>query len=150
MKSQTVEFIDDLVMTWNNALHLLIQNQIQDAYSLILSTNDDLYLLRLMAKTGVCYQLLNPETRIELKTRITKIQNAKFFNELVDQFLPKTATPNNLGQNYDSTLILEETQDYSRHNNPSLSQTENGSSIGDVIRAQQLMKNLQNRIAYAQ
>ena len=52
------EIIDEIAYNWNRALVLLTKGLINEAYELILNIDDDLYLIRLMCKTGVCYSEL--------------------------------------------------------------------------------------------
>lgn len=78
--------MDELVVAWSRALNLLAQEKINEAYNLILSKEDDLYLIRLMTKTGVCYDRLQPEVSKELKRRAQSIGNNDYIQNLVSEF----------------------------------------------------------------
>lgn len=78
---------DELVMSWNQALLLLEQNLVNEAYKLILSKEDDLYLIRLMNKTGPCYQQLEPRVAAGLRARAKTIGKTNFVSNLLSQFL---------------------------------------------------------------
>jgi len=80
--------MDEIVSIWNKALYLLLQDQINEAYCIILDTQDDLYLLRLMAKTGVCYHKLDHPVQRDLKERVRLMKDAEFVAELIQEFLP--------------------------------------------------------------
>lgn len=78
--------IDRLSIAWNQALYLLDQDKINEAYRLILLTHDDFYLLRLMAKTGVCYERLDFSVKNGLFERVCELKKSEFINDLVDEF----------------------------------------------------------------
>lgn len=78
--------MDQLSIAWNQALFLMDNDKVNEAYRLILMTNDDFYLLRLMAKTGVCYKNLEQKVKKELITRVKELKKSEFINDLVDEF----------------------------------------------------------------
>lgn len=75
--------------SWLKCLNYLSHNQVDEAYREILNSSDDLYLLRLMIKTGPgCYSKLKPLTSSILFKRIVKISKANFLDDIVmDYFL---------------------------------------------------------------
>ena len=85
---------DDLVMSWNQALLLLEEGLINEAYKLILSKEDDLYLIRLMTKTRPCYEQLEPQVSLKLRARVKCIERNDFVRNLLTQFLENS--PDNL------------------------------------------------------
>lgn len=78
--------LDQLSIAWNQALYLLDLDRVNEAYRLILLTNDDFYLLRLMAKTGVCFNKLEYSVKESLKSRVNELKKSEFINDLVDEF----------------------------------------------------------------
>jgi hypothetical protein len=79
--------LDELVIAWNQALLLLRHDLIEEAYKLILSQDDDLYLIRLMTRTGPCYDLLEPSTANDLRRRVIKIGKTDVIKNIVNEFL---------------------------------------------------------------
>ena len=73
-------------MTWNNCLKLVTNNRINEAYKSILETQDDLYLIRLMGKTGVCYEELDYSTATQLKNRVDEISKTTYIDNLIEEF----------------------------------------------------------------
>ena len=78
--------LDDLVMTWNHVLLLLDNDMVNEAYRVILSKDDDLYLIRLMSRTGVCYDRLEADVAKEVKRRAKQIGSADYIGKIVNQF----------------------------------------------------------------
>lgn len=78
--------MDELVVAWSRALNLLSQEKLNEAYKLIMSKEDDLYLIRLMTKTGVCYDRLQPAVAKELKKRAQSIGSNDYIQNLVSEF----------------------------------------------------------------
>lgn len=78
--------MDHLSIAWNQALYLLDKDKLNEAYRLILMADDDFYLLRLMAKTGVCYKNLQGNVRRMLVNRVQELKKSEFINDLVDEF----------------------------------------------------------------
>lgn len=77
---------DEFVMAWAKALELLRQNRIDEAYRLLLDKDDDIYLLRLMNKTGVCYDKLSTETARRLKDKAARIGNSATLQNMALRF----------------------------------------------------------------
>lgn len=78
---------DDVTRVWIKALRLISEGFYDDAYKAILDTGDDLYLLRLMAKTGSVIDKLREEIAKRLLMRISKITQAHFIEMLALGFI---------------------------------------------------------------
>ena len=58
------------------------EGNFEEAYKRVLNTGDDIYLLRLMHKTGVCLKQLNNETSKVVLHRLGMILNSNFLENL--------------------------------------------------------------------
>ena len=67
---------------WESVLERLGQGDVQGAFEATLNSGDDLYLLRLMAKTGACLNELDRKIAVKLMCRITKILSCKFLEKI--------------------------------------------------------------------
>lgn len=108
--------LDSLVLGWNEALLALSANKLEEAYSKVLALGDDLYLLRLMAKTGACYQSLRPQTALEVEKRAKAMQDNACVEEIVQGFI--RGNPNIQERSMASPQELdplEQTQQYGRN-----------------------------------
>jgi hypothetical protein len=74
--------IDPLTKIWISALQDLQVNNIDSAYSKIFNSGDDLYLLRLMHKTGPCVDTLSQDTGKSVLERLSLILNSYFLEGL--------------------------------------------------------------------
>ena len=74
--------IDPLSKMWLSVLQLLHKNKFQEAYQLVLNSGDDIYLLRLMHKTGVCTNSLCTSTLVQLVSRVGMILNSNFLESI--------------------------------------------------------------------
>lgn len=83
---ENVLLFDEFVVAWAQALELLRQNRIDEAYRLLLDKDDDIYLLRLMNKTGVCYDKLSTETARRLKEKAARIGNSAALQNIALRF----------------------------------------------------------------
>ena len=90
---------------WTLALECLDSCDYAGAYRRILDSGDDLYLLRLMYKTGPdCYRLLDENTSLRLFSRVVSIAKSQFLNDLVVDFFFE-ACDTNLAAQMDSETI---------------------------------------------
>lgn len=71
---------------WNNALIDLNNNDLDTAYKRIIDSNDDIYLMRLMMKTGSCLKKLRRNTAINLIKKISLITQNNFVNKIWIKF----------------------------------------------------------------
>lgn len=78
---------DDLSISWNQVLKFLDQENLEEAYKLILEMDDDLYLIRLMIKTGACYEKLSSDTGEQLRNKVRLVSRARCLQDLYEQFL---------------------------------------------------------------
>jgi hypothetical protein len=74
--------LDGLTQTWINALKELNQGNIDQAYSLVLESGDDIYLLRLMLKTGTCLGYLSKPNALRIMKKLSMILNSFFMENL--------------------------------------------------------------------
>lgn len=72
---------------WTLALQALAEDDFERAFKLVLNSNDDLYLLRLMYKTGPdYYRLLDENTSLRLFSRVVAIAKSQFLDDLTLDF----------------------------------------------------------------
>jgi hypothetical protein len=74
--------IDSLTLMWLKVLEHLHQDELASAYKLVLESGDDLYLLRLMLKTGVVLEELPKDLGIELMKRLGSVLNSLFLENI--------------------------------------------------------------------
>lgn len=67
---QTTSTRDGVTQVWLNALDLFTQGDLNAAFATLLDAGDDVYLMRLMHKSGVCLDQLSPEIVTELMRRL--------------------------------------------------------------------------------
>lgn len=78
---------EEISQMWFETLKLLENNEIDKAYDLVLSSGDDIYLLRLMMKTGSCIKKLRRKTAVALLKRLTQIGKSNFLQKICFNFL---------------------------------------------------------------
>ena len=105
-------------MMWNDALVMLGNDRVNEAYKLILSQHDDLYLIRLMTRTGVCYDKLEQSVAEELKRRVRQIDKTDFIGDLVHQFI-REDTGSRGGSRYNNRG-QDEMESTRRYDNPQI------------------------------
>ncbi|KRX10493.1 hypothetical protein PPERSA_08795 [Pseudocohnilembus persalinus] len=66
----------------NQVLLALEENQINKAFEISLSQDDDIYLIRLMTLTGPCYNKLTRDTTINLNKRLNGIMMSNFTKQI--------------------------------------------------------------------
>lgn len=84
------EIIDQLTSVWLETLELLKTGNIKAAYRKILETGDDIYLLRLIHKTGVCLKDLDVTTGLTVIRRLGQIMHSNFLESLGLQWIEET------------------------------------------------------------
>lgn len=84
------EIIDQLTSVWLETLELLKNGNIKAAYRKILETGDDIYLLRLIHKTGVCLKDLDVTTGLTVLRRLGQIMHSNFLESLGLQWIEET------------------------------------------------------------
>lgn len=74
--------LDVLSQAWVEVLQWVSEGNLDEAYRRVLSTGDDIYLLRLMHKTGVCFKQLSPEIFKAVLHRLGMILSSNFLENL--------------------------------------------------------------------
>ena len=69
--------------SWLQCLQLINKNKISEAYDLIISSKDDIYLLRLVCLTGPVLHLLNEDLAKKVLIRINMINRGKQINDIL-------------------------------------------------------------------
>ena len=78
---------NDVCDAWITATSLLDEKKIDEAYSTILDCEDDVYLLRLMIKTGPsCYKCMNRGLSNKLFDRVIKLTKSNFLDNMILNF----------------------------------------------------------------
>ena len=80
---------------WLECLDLINQNKMNEAYDLILSTKDDIYLLRLMCLTGPVLNSLNENLAKNVLVRINMINRGKQINDILIKFVEESINNKN-------------------------------------------------------
>lgn len=91
-RSESVQedMIDQLTSVWLETLELLKTGNLRAAYAKILATGDDIYLLRLIHKTGVCLKELDVTTGMTVVRRLGQIMHSNFLENLGLQWIEET------------------------------------------------------------
>lgn len=69
---------DFLAQKWLESLDMIEKKDINSAYSNLLTTNDDLYLLRLMLKTNTCLRVLHHDVAKDIMSKLSCILSSRF------------------------------------------------------------------------
>jgi len=81
---------------WNKTIDSLENNELDEAYTQVLASGDDIYLIRLMMKTGSCLKKLKRKTAVSLLKRLAMIGKSNFLQKIclnfLDDFKDKNAT----------------------------------------------------------
>ena len=80
---------------WLECLDLINKNKMNEAYDLILSTKDDIYLLRLMCLTGPVLNSLNENLAKNVLVRINMINRGKQINDILIKFVEESINNKN-------------------------------------------------------
>jgi len=93
---EILEKEEGIAKIWAKALDHLENNELDEAYSTILNSGDDIYLIRLMMKTGSCLKKLRRKTAVLLLKRLAMIGKSNFLQKMclnfLDDFKNKDAT----------------------------------------------------------
>ena len=81
--------------TWLECLQLINKNKISEAYDLIISSKDDIYLLRLVCLTGPVLHLLNDDLAKKVLIRINMINRGKQINDILIKLVEESVDNKN-------------------------------------------------------
>jgi hypothetical protein len=81
------EPVDRLTLTWAGVLEMTDQRNVQKAYSTILDTADDLYLLRLMIKTQPCFDELGQSLACKIVSKLLGTLESRFVENIGIQWI---------------------------------------------------------------
>ena len=96
---------DDPSEMWGSVLEALGDYDYETAFKLVLSSGDDIYLLRLMYKTGPdVYRLLKDSTALKLFSRVVAVAKSRFLDCLVLDFFFE-ACDSHLSATFDEETI---------------------------------------------
>ena len=96
---------------WKEAIKLLGKKNISEAYKLILSSGDDIYLLRLVCLTGPVLYLLDEELAKKVLVRINMIIRGKQIQDILIQLIEESIKINKNNKNIFFNLNLKEQND---------------------------------------
>lgn len=107
--------LDILSQAWVEVLQWVNEGNLEEAYRRVLLTGDDIYLLRLMHKTGVCIKHLNSETCKAILQRLGMILNSNFLEILGMNWISESLEERIFGKLSpdDKETIIEAIQRYS-------------------------------------
>ena len=94
-KSSNISLESQINKIWLECLELINKNKINEAYNLIISTKDDIYLLRLMCLTGPVLNKLNENLAKNLLIRINMINRGKQISDILIQFVEESINNKN-------------------------------------------------------
>ena len=105
---------------WEKTLDHLENNELDEAYSTVLNSGDDIYLIRLMMKTGSCLKKLRRKTAVLLLKRLALVGKSNFLQKMclnfLDDFKNKDATE--ALKIEDQRKILDSLKNIQRKNGP--------------------------------
>lgn len=78
--------IDRLAFQWSHVLRFVEKGDLENAYANVLEMNDDLYLLRLMVKTGNCMEQLSSLMQRRISARVTALDDLEYLQKCVRDF----------------------------------------------------------------
>ena len=79
---------------WDEALTYLGSGDYEKAYDEILKFRDDIYLLRLLIKTGPCFDELKEKTSVEIMNRLLDLNNCDFISKTCLGFFQEARNEN--------------------------------------------------------
>ena len=79
---------------WNKTLEYVDKNELDEAYTNVLNSGDDIYLIRLMMKTGSCLKKLRRKTAVGLLKRLSMIGKSNFLQKMCLNFLDEFKNKN--------------------------------------------------------
>ena len=94
-KNSNISLESQINKIWLECLELINKNKINEAYNLIISTKDDIYLLRLMCLTGPVLNKLNENLAKNLLIRINMINRGKQISDILIQFVEESINNKN-------------------------------------------------------
>ena len=101
---------NDVCDDWIQASAFIEQGNIDEAYSIILNSEDDIYLLRLMIKTGPnCYKRMDKSQSNRLFERVIKLTKSNFLDNMILNFFLeacKTDLSNHIDYELRSNMIM--------------------------------------------
>ena len=96
---------------WKETLKLLGKNNISDAYKLIISSGDDIYLLRLVCITGPVLYSLDEDLAKKVLIRINMINRGKHIQDILIQLVEESLKINKNNNNIFYKLNYKEQND---------------------------------------
>jgi len=81
--NKNINLESQINLIWLKCLELISQNKISEAYNLIISSQDDIYLLRLVCITGPVLHLLDENLAKKVLTRINMINRGKQISDIL-------------------------------------------------------------------
>lgn len=78
---------EEISSMWLEVLKFIENNELDEAYEKVLNSGDDIYLIRLMMKTGSCIKKLRRKTAVLLLKRLAQIGKSNFLNKICLNFL---------------------------------------------------------------
>lgn len=78
-KNKSYDGVDE----WSHILGLVQEEKLNSAYTLVLKKNDDMLLFKLMGRTGVCLEKLDPENLVKLLRCVAITLSSKSFIDLL-------------------------------------------------------------------
>jgi hypothetical protein len=94
-KNSNISLESQINKIWLECLELINKNKINEAYNLIISTKDDIYLLRLMCLTGPVLDKLNENLAKNVLIRINMINRGKQISDILIQFVEESINNKN-------------------------------------------------------
>ena len=94
-KNSNISLESQINKIWLECLELINKNKINEAYNLIISTKDDIYLLRLMCLTGPVLNKLNENLAKNVLIRINMINRGKQISDILIQFVEESINNKN-------------------------------------------------------
>lgn len=79
---RSIDYMDPLTFSWSKALNLVAIGDINAAYETIISTGDDIYLIRLMHQTSPYIGKLKPNIASQVLNKLMKIIQSSFIQKI--------------------------------------------------------------------
>lgn len=98
--------------SWSQALFCLECDDIKGAYDVLLKKKDDIFLLRLMSKTGPCFEKMKEKTSMKVLNRILDLYKMNFIEKTCKSFFFEAKEENLLNSlNLDDKKFLMQIMD---------------------------------------
>lgn len=78
---------EEISRMWDETLSFIENKELDEAYTHVLNAGDDIYLIRLMMKTGSCLKKLRRKTAVLLLKRLAMIGKSNFLQKICLNFL---------------------------------------------------------------